>query len=199
MQLEPAELEPTQLNRQIAQLIAQQNSLLQQLVEVLQQKQPLGFGMAPRPKYIYCNRSQGGLWYTLSEAVDRTPQPIPQTALTCLVERLEFKQVERRGKETWKTHLHVKADRHYILEAGYDSNFSRSLLSSLATMTPEQLQQPITIEVQAGSPDEVLFCRVYADGEPIFAPWDDQSDWRKIARRAIAVVEEAHRKTALVA
>lgn len=149
-------------------LIAQQNTLLQQLIDLLQQKQslqPLGFSEAPRPRYIYCNRSQNCLWYWLNDG--REVVPILQTALTCVVEKLEFKQVERRGKDTWKIHLHVRADRRYILEAGYDSNFSKSLLSALSVMTAAQLQQPVTIEVQAADSDEVLFCRVYVNGELI--------------------------------
>ncbi|GAB4382663.1 MAG: hypothetical protein Kow00121_43230 [Elainellaceae cyanobacterium] len=176
----------------LEQLISQQNTLLQQLVNLLAHQQSLGFGDSPRPKYIYCNRSQGGIWYSLSEDSTRTPQPIAQPALTCLVEKLEFKQVERRGRETWKTHLHVQGDRYYILEAGYDSNFSRSLLCALAAITPSQLQRPITIEAQAAESEEVLFCRVYVEGEPIFAPWDEQTDWRKMAQRAIANVDSAH-------
>lgn len=171
-------------------LLAQQNALLQQLVDLLQQKQPLGFSEAPRPRYIYCNRSQNCLWYWLNEA--REAVPIAQTALTCMVEKLEFKQVERRGKDTWKVHLHVRADRRYILEAGYDSNFSKSLLSALSVMTPPQLQQPITIEVQAAESEEVLFCRVYGNGELVFAPWDDSTTWKVVAKRAIANVEAAN-------
>lgn len=171
-------------------LLAQQNALLQQLVDLLQQKQPLGFSEAPRPRYIYCNRSQNCLWYWLNDARDVVP--ISQTALTCMVEKLEFKQVERRGKETWKIHLHVKADRRYILEAGYDSNFSKSLLSALSVLTPQQLQHPLTIEVQAADSDEVLFCRVYTDGELLFAPWDESTSWKVVAKRAIANVEAAN-------
>lgn len=170
-------------------LLTQQNALLQQLVDLLQQKQPLGFSEAPRPRYIYCNRSQNCLWYWLNEA--REVVAIPQTALTGLVEKLEFKQVERRGKETWKMHLHVWADRRYILEAGYDSNFSKSLLSALSILPPPQLQQPLTIEVQAAESEEVLFCRVYANGELVFAPWDDSTSWKVVAKRAIANVEAA--------
>lgn len=164
-------------------LIAQQNALLQQLIGILQPKQPLGFSEAPRPRYVYCNRSQGCLWYWLNDG--REVMPIQQTALTCLVEKLEFKQVERRGKDTWKIHLHVRADRRYVLESGYDSNFSKSLLSALSVLTPQQLQQPITIEVQAAESDEVLFCRVYIDSELIFAPWDDSTSWKVVAKRAI--------------
>jgi len=174
----------------LMQQISQQNLLLQQLADLLRQKQPLGFSEAPRPRYIYCNRSQNCLWYWLNDA--REAMPILQTALTCLVERLEFKQVERRGKDTWKIHLHVRADRRYILEAGYDSNFSKSLLSALSVITPPQLSQPLTIEVQAAESEEVLFCRVYANGELVFAPWDDGTAWKVVAKRAIANVDAAN-------
>ncbi|MCU0524623.1 MAG: hypothetical protein MUF72_07335 [Elainella sp. Prado103] len=170
-------------------LLAQQNTLLQQLIDLLQQKQPLGFSEPPYPRYIYCNRSNHCLWYWLNEG--REVVPIPHTALTCLVEKLEFKQVERRGKDTWKIHLHVRADRRYILEAGYDSNFSKSLLSVLSVLTPQQLQHPLTLEVQAADADEVLFCRVYVNGELIFAPWDDHTSWKVVAKRAITNVEAA--------
>lgn len=184
----------------LEQLIAQQNSLLQQLIDVMQQKQQLGFGQSSRPRYVYCNRSQGGLWYFLSEDSNRTPQPIAHNALTCLVEKLEFKQVERRGRETWKTHLYVQSDRSYILEAGYDSNFSRSLISALAILAPAQIQRPITIEVQAAESEEVLFCRVYtATGELVFAPWDTQTDWRKVARQAVANIDVANGRNVLAA
>ena len=174
----------------LERLIAQQNGLLQQLVDTLQQRQSLGFGESPKVRFIYCNRSNHCLWYWLNDG--REVVPIPQSALTCYVEKLEFRQVERRGKDTWKTHLHVRGDRRYILEAGYDSNFSKSLLAALATLSTDQLQQPVTIEVQAADADEVLFCRVYANGDLVFAPWDEQTDWRFIAKRAIANVEAAN-------
>jgi hypothetical protein len=58
-------------------------------------------------------------------------------------------------------------------------------------MTSLQLQQPITIEVQAAESEEVLFCRVYTNNELVFAPWDEQTDWRKVARRAIANIDGA--------
>ena len=174
----------------LERLISQQNILLQQLVDTLQQGRNLGFGESPKARFIYCNRSNNCLWYWLNDA--REVVPISHSALTCYVEKLEFRQVERRGKETWKTHLHVRGDRRYILEAGYDSNFSKSLLSALAALTPEQLQQTITIEAQAADSDEVLFCRAYINGDLIFAPWDEQTDWRFIAKRAIANIEAAN-------
>lgn len=152
-------------------------------------QQKLGFCQSPRPRYIYCNRSQSGLWYWLDDT--RKVVNIPETALCGRLEKLEFKQVERRGKDTWKIHLHVMADRYYLLEAGYDSTFSKCLLSALSVMSPQQIQQPVTLEVQAAESDEVLFLRVYAGGELIFAPWDENTTWKVVAKRAMSNVEQA--------
>jgi hypothetical protein len=164
----------------VEELIKQQNELLSQLIELLGNKQELGFGVSPRPQYVYCNRSNTGmLWYTLDEA--RNPIAIPHAALTGYITQLEFKQVERRGKETWKTHLHITADRLYILESGFDSHFSKGLVSALASLESSALKQPITIEVQPAESEEVLFCRVYSDGKLIYAPYDEQTDWTKLS------------------
>ena len=59
-------------------------------------------------------------------------------------------------------------------------------------ITPPQLSQPLTIEVQAADSEEVLFCRVYANGELVFAPWDDSTAWKVVAKRAIANVDAAN-------
>lgn len=170
----------------IEKLIAQQNALILQLLDTLQQKESLGFCESPKPRHIYCNRSQNCLWYWLNDA--REVVPVQSSALRCVIEKLEFKQVERRGKDTWKVHLHVRADRPYILEAGYDSVFSKSLLSALAVCSPEWLSRAVVIEVQAADSDEVLFCKIYANGELVFAPWDDSTNWKAVARLALQVV-----------
>jgi hypothetical protein len=167
------------------ELIQQQNTLLQQLIGLLQiDRQTLGFTESPRPRYIYANRSNNCAWYWINDA--REVVPIEKTALTCLIRKLEFETVERRGKDTIKLRLHVQADRPYIIEAGHDSHFSNGLMSALAVMHPEQLRQPITIEAQAADSEEVLFCRVYTSGELVFAPYDEQTDWRTVSKRAIA-------------
>jgi 6-phosphogluconolactonase (cycloisomerase 2 family) len=173
----------------LAQLAASQERIEGYLKQEKQRQIELGFGEPPRVRYIYCNRSNNCLWYWINDS--REVVPIPKAALTGYVEKLEFKQVERRGKDTWKLHLHIRADRRYVLEAGYDSNFSKSLISALAAITPQQLQQPITIEVQAAESDEVLFCRVYANGELVFAPWDEGTVWKVVAKQAISKVGQA--------
>lgn len=177
---------------QILASLERQNALLQQLIALHQPQQTLGFCEAPKTRYVFCNRSNKNcLWYSLDDAGN--PVAIPQTALTCMIEKLEFKQVERRGKDTWKLHLHVRASQSMVLEAGYDSNFAKCLLSSLAACSPEWLSRPVTIEVQPAESDEVLFCRIYANGEPVFAPWDGSTDWKAIAKLAMQVANGGNR------
>lgn len=175
-------------------LLLHQNQLLAQILEVLQsQSKPLGFGPSPRPIYVYCNRTRDCLWYTLSEDANRTIQPIHEDALTGLITKIEVVEVTRRGKAVEKLHVHVKAARKYILESGVDSNFSRALLHPLSLIPVEKLRLPITIAVEPGESEEVLFCRIYnpITGEAAFAPWDASTDWSQVLERAMAKVEAA--------
>lgn len=172
----------------LASLIQKQNELLEQFAG---KDAPLGFGESTmRPRYIYCNRSQTDcLWYWLDD--DRKVQPINASSLWCVVQALEFKEVERKGKPTWKLHLHVKADRSYILESGFDSTFSKSLMSMLAVADVEGLRKPVSIEVQAADSEEVIFCRLYVNGESVYAPYDENTHWKTVANKAIANVRAA--------
>lgn len=171
-------------------LIAQQNSILSELLRTFNPQQ-IGFHDSIGTQYVYANRSQNCLWYTLKRD-SKEVVPIEFNSLTGYVEKLEFKQVERRGKETWKVHLHIRADRLYVIESGYDSNFSKSLICALAILTPEQAKSLITVEVQAADQsEEVLFCRVYAAKEYVFAPWDESTDFKTVARRAMAKVNSS--------
>lgn len=178
----------------VGHLLIQQNSLLQEILAELQAShKSLGFGPSPRPIYVYCNRTRDCLWYTLSEDTSRSIQPIAEDALTGIVTKIETVEVTRRGKAVEKLHVHVKADRKYILESGVDSNFSRALLHPLSLIPVEKLRMPITIAVEPGESDEVLFCRIYnpATGEAAFAPWDASTNWDQVLERAIAKVESA--------
>lgn len=175
----------------LRQLVYQQNLLLMELRDVLKPQQQLGFGASPRPVYLYANRSNGGLWYRLSEDSDRKPIILEHTALTGYLEKVEIKQTERRGKDVSKLHIHIKADRAYIIESGFDASFSRSMISAIATLTPEQVRQPVTIEVQPGDTDEVLFGRLYAGSESVYAPYGENPDWQRLTQAAIDAVDSA--------
>jgi hypothetical protein len=152
----------------------------------------LGFGVAPRAQiYVFCNRKHGGVWYSLNP--QNQPEIIESPALTGYIRKLEFKQVERRKEETYKLHCMVEADKIYVLESGSKAHFTKGLLSAIASLTPEELQKPLTLYPQPSTENaEVLFCNVYQSDRQIFAPYDDETDWRAVAATAREKVAAAN-------
>jgi hypothetical protein len=155
-------------------------------------KQTLGFGPAPKNQvYVFCNRKHGGVWYTLNS--ESQPVNIEQQALTGHIRKLEFKETVRRGEKSHKLHCYIEADQLYVLEGSAVAHFSKGLLSVIAFLSPEQLRQPLTIVPQPSTENaEVLFCNVYLDEKQVFAPYDDQTDWKRVSRTAIDGVKAAN-------
>ena len=148
----------------------------------------LGFGSAPGARYIYANRSTCDTWYMLDS--EGEPMACPTNALTGHITNLEFKQLERRGKAVWKLHLTIEADCKYIIESGKDTVFSRCVMSALAVLTREQLQQPITIEVRPANNAESLFCNFYRLGERVKCYWNSETQWWSVAQAAVSLFLE---------
>jgi hypothetical protein len=175
---------------QALQAIAQE---LRQIKEALAPtKQVLGFGPAPKSQvYVFCNRKNGGVWYTLNS--ESQPVNIEQPALTGIIRKLEFKETVRRNEKSHKLHCYIEADQLYVFEGSAAAHFSKGLLSALASLTPEQLKQPLTIAPQPSTENaEVLFCNVYLGDKQVFAPYDDQTDWKRVSRTAIDGVRVAN-------
>ena len=169
--------------------LMRQEELLKQLVAAIN-KPKLGLHSDAGSCKIYCNRQHGGLWYTLSNS---EPSAVPQTALTGYLKELRFENTERRKKETCKLLITIQADRTYILESGYDTHFSKCILAAIATLTPQQLYSPITLQPQPGTTDEnVLFCRVWVESELVMASYNEQTEWRQIWEQALAVTKTAN-------
>jgi hypothetical protein len=165
---------------------------LRQIAESMVPKQNLGFGPAPKSQvYVFCNRKNGGVWYHLDDRSQ--PINIEHPALTGYVRKLEFKETVRRNEKSHKLHCYIEADKLYVLESSATAHFSKGLLSALAFLSPQALQQPITIYPQASTENaEVLFCNVYEGDRQIFAPYDDQTDWKRVSRGAIDNVKAAN-------
>jgi hypothetical protein len=155
-------------------------------------QQTLGFGAAPKSQvYVFCNRKNAGVWYTLDS--QSQPVNIEAQALTGYVRKLGFHEKVRRNEKTHKLHCTIEADQLYVLEGSATAHFSKGLLSALAMLTPQQLKQPLTIVPQPSTENaEVLFCNVYEGDRQVFAPYDDQTDWRLCSRVAINVVKAAN-------
>jgi hypothetical protein len=166
---------------------------LQQLrADLVPTQQKLGFGPVPKSEvWIFCNREKGGLWYSLDsqgQAVN-----IEHPALTGYIRKLEFTKPVRRGEETDKLNCIIEGDKFYVLESGAAVQFSKGLLNAIASLSPETLKQPITIVPEPSTKnDEVLFCNIYQGDEQVFAPYDEQTNWRKVSRTAIDAVKTAN-------
>jgi hypothetical protein len=165
---------------------------LHQIAQSMVPKQTLGFGPAPKSQvYVFCNRKNGGVWYHLDDRSQ--PINIEHPALTGYVRKLEFKETVRRNEKSHKLHCYIEADKLYVLESSATAHFSKGLLSALAFLSPQALQQPITIHPQASTENaEVLFCNVYEGDRQVFAPYDDQTDWKRVSRGAIDNVKAAN-------
>jgi hypothetical protein len=170
------------------------DKLLLQILEELQRTNrpsaPLGFGHPPKPRYIYANRQYPDcLWYFWNGG-DNKHEPIALTSLTGTIEKLEIETKEFRGKPDPKVNLHIRADRNYIIQAGADTLFAKGLLFTLSKLPPQAFEQAITIAVEPGETEQVLFCRIYnpATGQSIYAPYPDDTDWAKVTAKAISKV-----------
>ncbi len=171
------------------------NELLQAILnEMRSSKQSLGFGHPPRPRYIYANRQYSDcLWYFWNGAKSEH-EPIEFHALTGVIEKLEIEEREFRGKPDYKVNLHVRADRNYIIQSGYDTLFARGLIFTLSKLPTEAFRQPITIAVEPGDTEQVLFCKIYnpASGQAVYAPYPEAVDWNAVIQKAIAKIATAH-------
>lgn len=151
------------------------------LAELRQSRsQQVGFGHPPKPRYIYANRQYNDcLWYFwLGDK--NTHEPIEYTALTGTIEKLEIEEKEFRGKPDPKVNLHIRADRSYVIQAGFDTLFAKGLLSSLDALSKGELCGVVTIAVEPGETEQVLFCRVYVSDRLVFAPYEEPVNWRKV-------------------
>jgi hypothetical protein len=172
--------------------------LLQAILEELRadRRAPvtLGFGHPPKPRYIYANRQYPDcLWYFWNGGKNEH-EPIAHHAVTGTIEKLEIETKEFRGKPDPKVNLTIRADRTYIIQAGFDTLFAKGLLFTLAKLPSDAFRQPITIAVEPGETEQVLFCRIYnpSTGNSVYAPYPDDVDWQAVTQRAIGKIQKAH-------
>jgi hypothetical protein len=181
--------EDTEMNEVALNAIATE---LRRIANVVAPIQPsLGFGSAPKQvSPVYCDRKQGGFWYTLDAL--NNPTVIEREALTGYIRALEFKASIDQGAKVYTLYCTLEADNFYVLESLSTAHFSKGLLSAIALLTPEQLRQPITVvpHILLESED-VLYCQVYQGEHQVFAPYDEQTDWKQVSKTALNSVKLA--------
>jgi hypothetical protein len=165
---------------------------LRRIADAMTPVQPsLGFGPAPKQVMpVYCDRKQGGFWYTLDTL--NNPIVIEQEALTGYVRSLEFKASIDQGAKVYTLYCTLEADNFYVLESLSTAHFSKGLLSAIALLTPEQLQQPIIVAPYVlPESEDVLYCQVYQGEHLIVAPYDEQTDMKQVSKTALNGVKLA--------
>lgn len=171
------------------------NAYLQAILQELQSsKQQLGFGHSPRPRYIYVNRQYPECVWYFWDGANNKPEPIQFQALTGIIEKLETEEKEFKGKRSLKINLHIKAERNYVIESGSETMFSKGLLYAISKLPITAFQQAITIAVEPGEDEKVLFCRIYnpITGQSVYAPYTEPVNWQNVIARATDKINAAH-------
>lgn len=77
------------------------------------------------------------------------------------------------GEAVPKLNVQIRADRDYVIQTGFTTNFARTFLAGLLGLEPEALKEPVTLVVEdnAGSRARAtVFCRVESRGVRVTPP-----------------------------
>lgn len=82
----------------------------------------------------------------------------------------------------------------YVIQSGLETLFAKGLVCTLSKLTVAAFTQPMTIAVEPGDTEQVLFCRIYnpTTGQAVFAPYTEPVNWQDITARAISKIDAAH-------
>lgn len=176
------------INQQILESLRRQEQLLSAMCDFLK-KPKLGLHNEVGTVKIYCNRNHNCNWFTW-DSINEIAVPIEQQAITGYLHSIEVIQTEYKNKPLYKLNIHLLADRKYILEAGIETLFSKSVLSAISKLTPQQIkQQTITFQPRQSQQEEkVLFCSVYIGDELVKGEFNNETDFKPIIVRVMGLV-----------
>ena len=164
---------------------------LEQLIQASQ----LGLGDPPVHRTIYCNTGNGSLWY-FWDGGENKAIPIEAKSITGFVKELKFEASEYKDKEKKNMKLTLDCGRQkFTLSAGHQSVFATCIYLTLGAMTAEQMRQPITIGIKAGTTEEkVLLPTIWINGEFFECPpfSKERKQVKQAYFRAIATIKEVN-------
>jgi hypothetical protein len=122
---------------------------LRRIRELLEAGRPLGFGKKQEPVFVFIRHSPESLWYTRDKRIGENIA-IPEPDLTGYLKNVwRYDRTDQgTGEVVAKLMLEISADRHYIIQSGFDTNFSKSFLAGLLELPPEALDEPLTLVVE---------------------------------------------------
>ena len=145
---------------------------LRRIREALEGSQPLGFGKKLSPTYVFVRHHEVGgetyLWYSRNKTEGQNV-PIRERDLTgYLLSVWRFDRGDdATGEAVPKLNIQIRADKDYVVQTGFSTNFARTLLAGLLELRPAALKEPLTLVVEdnAGSRARpTVFCRVESQG-----------------------------------
>ncbi len=147
---------------------------LRRIREVLEGSQPLGFGKRQEPSYVFVKWDGKTVWYGRDrhEGVNR---PLEERDLTGYVVNVwRFDRVDATTQEKVpRLNMQVRADKDYIVQTGFHTNFSKTFLAGLNELEPSALEEPVTLVVETNEGSKhrpTLFCRVEWRGTRMTPP-----------------------------
>ncbi|PSB25571.1 hypothetical protein [Chlorogloea sp. CCALA 695] len=82
----------------------------------------------------------------------------------------------------------------YVIQSGLGTLFAKGLIYTLAMLPVVRFNKPMTIAVEPGDTEQVLFSRVYnpVTGIAAYAPYNEPVNWQHTIVRAISKIDTAH-------
>jgi len=146
---------------------------------------------------IYCNRTKGGLWFTVSNGEPVKVDAVSFQSKPGGLRGLNIFEANRGGKDGWKVGLLLEDEQSqvYKFETGSGTSFARGMLWAIASLSPEQAQNgqiginPTPADptkTKSSNPGSILYCNMLCDGVelPIFMG-EGRPDWQQIAQIAL--------------
>ena len=131
------------------------NRIERQLDSLKASVQHMTLGLRPSPfdlDYLYVNGKHGGVWYRVLGGEEQVEE---SGALRGMVLYARKKVKTRRGEEKPKLVLTVQGDRRYMLEIGWGTHTSRSILGALSEMSEDALREPVVLTPRKGDDEEM--------------------------------------------
>lgn len=147
-------------------------------------EQTLGLGYSPdKTEFLFIGEAEDEKgstpWYKWNHD-NNSAIPVHEDALTGYINNVSVFNKPFKGKDSYKLHISVYADRKYEIRSGVATTFSRGFVLSLTKLIRElgidPRDTPLTISVTPGSDDsKAVFCGLYLRGEKIIPTWDSDS------------------------
>lgn len=146
---------------------------LRRIRALLEPHEPLGFGKRSSHTYIFVKYGPDHLWYS-RDREQAANVPIPERDLTGYVRHVwkRARSDETTGEPIEKLNIHVSADREYIIQSGFATNFSKGIVAGLLALPAGALGQPLTLIVednaQSSGVRPTVFGRVELQGKRMY-------------------------------